>query len=255
MLLAGCRPDTATATTPHRTGSSATTSRTTDSPAALRARLVAGAADEHSAHVSFYLGPADGGAHDDGPVYEMSGEGTETLSNGQTADLDMAVRLLGCVDARLVRSGTRLLVHLPPELDKTAKPWFVVSANSSNELVRNLSTQLQGYARLGSPDRYAAMAGQATGLQKVGAERLDGVSVTHYRMSVPTAALANGARTQATGTAGTAVTLELWTDDRDRLRKASYELGTPVFLLTVLLGDVDTPTTIAAPPASEINAN
>lgn len=251
VVLGGCGGGTVDGTASSGSASSSSAAPTsaaapTDA-AGLAAALQKGARTIRSAHLSLQVTAAG---------KTIQGEGDETLSDGKLQDLDLTETVPGAGQIRIVMAAGKTYVQLPAQVDKSGKPWVLVSTTSSNAVVAQLATTLQQTQQSASLDQYTAFTQAATGLQVVGREQVGGADATHYKLDVDVTKLPEALpEREALLTAGLmSLPVELWVDDQGRPVKVTEDVtvqGQQIDTV-VTLGAFDAPVTITAPPADQV---
>jgi hypothetical protein len=217
----------------------------TDAPG-LAAFLRDGSASISSAHLELEVDAAGN---------KITGSGDETLSKGQAESFDLTETIPGVGDIRVLMVDGQTYVQLPAGLNPSGKPWLLISADSSNPVIQQLATSLQSVTSSSSLDQYTDFT-QAATVTLVGPEEVDGVSATHYRLSVDVTKLPNDTpgRSDLLSAGLLKLPVELWVDAQGRPVKVTEELTVQNQKVTTLvtLGDFDEPVTITAPPADQV---
>ena len=177
----------------------------------------------------------------------------EKLANGKTTALKLSETVAG-QNIGFVIIGPRAWVKLPTA--SPAKPWAVVTATSSNTEIRTIAASLARTTTQTSLTGYISFAKAATAIKKVGSETIDGVSTTHYSMSVDVAKLTSSESTKALTALGiTSVPTNIWLDSHGRAVRVSEALAFrgQRITTTIDLTKYNVPVSISPPPASQIS--
>jgi hypothetical protein len=252
LAVAGCGGGGAVeGTASQAPSSSPSASPTSPAPptdaAGLAAALQASARSVRSAHLSLQVTAAG---------QAIDGQGDETLSDGKLQSLDLTETVPGAGQLRILTTGGQTYAQLPASLNRSGKPWVLVSTSSSNPVVAQLASSLEQTQQSASLDQYTAFTQAATGLQVVGREQVGGADATHYRLTVDVTRLPESlpGREQLLGAGLTSLPVDLWVDDRNRPVKVTENLtvqGQAVDTV-VTLGNFDAPVSITAPPADQV---
>jgi hypothetical protein len=246
VVLAGCGGGAVEGTASSGSASSSSAAPPTDA-AGLAAALQQGARSIRSAHLSLLVSAAG---------QTIDGQGDETLSAGKLQDLDLTETVPGAGQIRILMAGGQTYVQLPASVNRSGKPWTLVSTSSSNPVVAQLASTLEQTQQSASLDQYTAFTRAATGLQVVGPEQVGGADATHYKISVDVTRLpeTQPGREQLLSAGLTTLPVDLWVDAEGRPVKVTEDLtvqGQTVDT-TVTIGNFDAPVTITAPPADQV---
>jgi len=214
--------------------------------AGLAAFLREGTAGIDSAHLELEI---------DAGGTTITGSGDQTLVDGRTEATDLTETIPGAGDLRIVLVDGETYVQLPAALNTSGKPWVLVAEDSSNPLIRQLAASLESATQSSSVDQYTLFA-EASTVQVVGEEEIDGVPATHYSLTVDVTALPNDSpgRRELLGAGVVQLPVELWVDAEGRPVRMTQEVtaGGQEVSTVVSLSDFDEPVTITAPPADQV---
>ena len=185
----------------------------------------------------------------------ITGSGDETLRGGHPETLDLSETIPGAGDVRVVMVAGQTYLQLPPAINPSDKPWLLISSSSSDPRVQQLAASVESVNRSSDLDQYRAFAEVAT-VTVVGEEQVDGVSTTHYALTVDVTRLPNDTpgRQDFLSVGILRLPVELWVDSEGRPVKVSERLAVQGQEITsvVTLGTFDEPVTITAPPADQV---
>src|SRR5690242_19331130 len=214
--------------------------------AGLAAFLRDGTASIRSAHLELSVEAAGN---------SITGSGDETLEDGKAESFDLTENIPGLGDIRVLMVDGRTYVQLPAGINPGAKPWLLISTESSNPVVQQLATSLQSVTSSSSLDQYTAFTEAAT-VKVVGSEPVDGVAATHYALDVDVTKLPNDTpgRSDLLSAGLVKLPVDLWVDTHGRPVKVSEELTVQNQKVTTLvtLSRFDEAVTITAPPADQV---
>jgi len=243
VALAGCAPAAKDAAS--SPASSSTPAPPTDA-AGLSAVLKASASKIHSAHLSMNI--AAGTA-------TLTGSGDETMAAGKLQSLDLTEQIPQAGSLRIVMIDGKTYLQLPPAMNRSGKPWVLVSPASSNPGVRQLATTLDSVKQTASLDQFTTFSSVAT-VTGHKQETLDGAPTTHYTLTVDVQKLPATlpGKQQLVAAGLTSLPMDMWVDAQGRLVKFTEQVtvkGQQV-ATTVTLGRYDAPVTVTAPPADQV---
>jgi hypothetical protein len=231
-------------------GSGPAPGQTPTDPAGLAALMQRGVASVTSAHVSFAVDAAGQG---------VKGTGDETLTAGKVTAIDLSESINQTGTLRLRVVGGKTYVGLPTALNHSGKPWALVTANSSDPVIRSMNASIgdaQNAASLATPSAFVAAA---TSIKLDGPDQVDGAAATHYSIVVDVTKLSGAFPGLQTLIASGVPTLpvELWIDAQGRPVKATEHFtvqGQSVSSL-IGLGKYDAPVHIAAPSPDQVSTS
>ncbi|QIJ61070.1 hypothetical protein [Streptomyces sp. JB150] len=150
----------------------------------------------------------------DGKTITSDGEGVIDLAEGDSV---MTVRAQdGTLEQRVVDQV--LYQKVTGQKAPGGKPWIKI------DLKKAAAQQGLGNQQLGDPAQTAAYAKAITDkdVTKVGTEKIDGTSTTHYKVSVDVAELPGGE--QMSKQLGPTLPMQVWLDDEGRLRRQQIDM-------------------------------
>jgi LppX_LprAFG lipoprotein len=228
---------------------SAAPSAAASDAAKLATRMQNAVRSVSSAHLSLNVSAAG---------QQVRGAGDETLRDGKLTALDLTEQIDEDITLRLRIIGTTLYVQVPPAINRTGKPWLRVSPNSSEPLLKQLSSSVisaQQYAEL---DSFRHFVTAAKSVKLAGHDTMDGRRTDHYSIVVDVRKLASqNPNSEALAQSGVStVPVELWLDQRGRPVRLTEKLAVQGQQISVLitLGNYDAPVTISPPPADQIGS-
>jgi hypothetical protein len=237
----GALPGNTIASTPKSAPTSAT---------GLSAQLQHGLASITSAHIAIDVSAGGLG---------VQGAGDEQVSNGKLTAFDLAetISSMGTLRLRIVDGKT--YAGLPPALNKSGKPWVLVTANSSNPVVKSLSTSINSAQSAASLDAAGQFVAAAKSVKLVGSESLGGTPVNHYAIVVDVSKLSAAyPGREALNSAGlTTVPVDLWIDSAGRPAKVltKFTVQGQTVSSQATLSRFNEPVHITAPPADQVSTS
>jgi hypothetical protein len=186
----------------------------------------------------------------------ITGGGDEQLHAGKVVAMEMTTNVPSFGSIELIVAGGKTYAKLPASLNKSGKPFVLVSPTSSNLTVRTLASSLQTGLSAASLDSYQAFVDAAGSLRSRGSERIAGVTTTHYAMTVKVADLPDSVQGKQTLQAAGVNTLpvDLWVDHRGRPIQVSENLSVQGEQVTskAVITNYDEPVSITAPPPGQV---
>lgn len=138
------------------------------------------------------------------------------------------------------------------------KPWVLVSADSSNAVAKSLATSLSVADVTTSLSVVSGLVASANGLQDKGTASVDGVTTTHYVMTIDPGKGTGSAQLDGLlkSLGGSQIPVDLWLDDQSRPIRftISISLGSTKLPVTVDVSRFDARLKITAPPAAEVSS-
>lgn len=175
----------------------------------------------------------------------------EKLSQGKVTAINLS-ETIGGQNIRLILIGTKAWAKLPTSTGP--KPWLKVTSSSTNPTIRAVAASLSQTSSQTSLDGLVGFARAASNIITVGKETIDGVSSTHYAMTVATAKLpaASGKALAALGVKS--VPTQMWIDGQGRPVRVSEKVTTSAVSTTTTLDltKYNQSVTIVPPPAAQI---
>ncbi len=234
LLVAGCTSSGSGG----GNGAATTSSGGSKLATAVAGRMRSGMARVTSAHLVIDAGGLGG-----------KSSGDVTYSNGQATASRLTVNAGGA--ATIVTVGGTSYAKLPAGRNTTGKPWVVVSADSSNEFVRALSSQVSLTKAATSLPAIADAVGTASSMTDKGttanghayALKLDPGKITDPNL---------GGALRDLGENPIPVALVLDTSSRPTQIRIDVKLGSSSFPIVIDVSRFNAPLTIAAPPQDQV---
>ncbi len=217
-------------------------------PATISARLKAGVASIRSAHVEVVIDAA-------GQKINVSGD--EKLQGGQVQSVQVSSRsIAGSAPVQIIVVGGRTYAKLPKSVNKTGKPFVLVTKQSKNSTIRQLAASIDFSLGSVSLDRSAALVDAAKSASLIGKATISGTPTTRYSVTVTTQKLADDFPGKALLISAGLTTLpvDLYLDSAGRPVQISQavKLGGRAVSVKISASKYNQPITIAAPPASQV---
>ena len=185
------------------------------------------------------------------------GAGDEAVSQGKLTALDLTETVTTAGKLRIIIVGGKTYFKLPPSLNKSGKPYALVSPNSSNPVIRQLASRLSTLLSSSSVNSYGDLAKAATTVRDRGATSVDGVAAHHYFvvvdvMKIPSS-FPNVDQVRASGL--TTLPMDMWVDAKGRLVKVvqNFTVSSQHVTNTITASKYDVPVHITAPPAHQVS--
>ena len=218
--------------------------------AGLQTVLRSGATSLKTAHLDMTV---------DAAGQSLTASGDEKLSGGKLKAMDLSEQIGTAGTIRIVIVDGKTYAQLPQSAGTTAKPWVLVTTDSTNPVVASMASTLQSVQQSASVDQYSAFAQAAVGVVPQGAEKVGEASTTHYSLTVDVSKMPDTVTgRQALISAGiTTLPIELWVDGKGRPVKMTEQLsvqGQSVSTV-VTLSRFDEPVTVTAPPADQVSTD
>jgi hypothetical protein len=217
------------------TGSSTGGAKSTLTAANLAPRLIAAQAKAGSVHV-------DGTIAGGGTAGQVSLAGDVRLAGRHTA-AHFTMSLAGVgegIEAIVLNS----VMYLKLPMLSSSKPWLRMDLNSGPMAVmRSLNTTSMLNGLKG-----------ALALKPVGEETVNGVSTTHYTVTVDAAKALKAQGIPSSSLGGTVpkqLTYDLWVSKDDLVRKITMSLSS--FSVNLNFSNYGKPVTVTAPPANQVS--
>jgi hypothetical protein len=191
---------------------------------------------------------------------KVSGVGDEKLSAGKLVAMDITEQLPGGTGSlRLIIVGGKTYAKLPASLNKSGKPYVLVSGNSSNATVRALAGSLDSALSSASIGSVGAFITAAKTVKLVGTGTVNGVAATHYSVVVDISKLpADLPGKDALASSGLkTLPLDLYIDDQGRPVRVNedFKVQGQEVSSNVTVTDYNKPVTVTAPPASQVSTD
>jgi hypothetical protein len=175
--------------------------------------------------------------------------GNVSYAGGRATASDITLDVGGSTELRTI--GTTTYAKPPPARNTTGKPWVIVSADSKNEFVRALDSQVTISKAAASLPAIADLAATATAVQDKGT---DGTG-HHYALQIEPARSSGTTLGSLLADIGQkSVPVDLWLDGKGRpvLIRIAVKLGTQSFDVTIAVSRFDAPVKITAPPTDQV---
>ena len=229
------------------TSAPATSQSSSASPSlSLAAQLGQGLAQAKTAHLTLDVSAAG---------QTITGSGDEELSSGKLVALDLSETVESNLALRLIIVGGKTYVRLPSTLNKSGKPYQLVSAKSSDPTIRTLASSLASTQSSASLSSVTAFVSAARSVKKIGTSG----SNTTYAIDVNPAKLPGSyAGKQAlisSGLTSIPIRLELDSSGRPVLVTENLTVEGQKVSTKITIGSYDKPVHIAAPPASQVSTH
>lgn len=189
----------------------------------------------------------------------VQGAGDEALAEGKLTALSLSETVggLGTLQVRIV--GEETFVALPSSLNKTGKPWAVVSADSTNPVIKSLDTTIKTARQAVSPNTASTFAKTAKSLRLVGSEQVNGSAASHYSIAVDVSKLpaAYPGRDSLISAGIKTLPAELWIDEHGRPVRLSEKFSAQRQVISTVLNlsNFNATLNITAPPASQVSTS
>ncbi len=238
---------------PHPSGGSTTSGSSGRDPngatrETLALQLHRGASKVQSAHIELAVSAAG---------EALTGAGDERLAGGKLQALRLSESLpSGQGTLSIVLVDGRTYLKLPATLNKSGKPWLLVTDDSTNPVVRQLAQSLGTTLSSASVGSAGAFVDAATSVRTIGRESVGGVPATHVHLDVDPAKLAKSLPgSDVLRQAGiTSLPVDMWLDDQYRPVQITESLTASGQHVTtkVTMSRYNQPVTITAPPAGQV---
>jgi hypothetical protein len=188
---------------------------------------------------------------------ELTGSGDETLANGHLQALDLTENLPNSGGAiRVISVGGKTYARLPPTYNSSDKPYLLVTASSSNQIVRQLAGSLDSALSAASLDSVVIFTRAAKSIEAKGTETVNGVETVHYSVVVDAKKLPDSlaGKSDLTKSGVETLPLELYVDTTGRPVQVTEEFtaqGQKVSTKSIV-SDYNKPVTITAPPPDQV---
>jgi hypothetical protein len=203
-----------------------------------------------SAHIALDITAAGQGVH---------GAGDEEVANGKLTALDLAETLTGMGTLRLRIVDGKTYAGLPGALNKSGKPWALVTPNSSNPVIKSMSTSISSAQTAASLGAAGQFVGAAKSVKLVGSESVGGESVNHYTIVVDVTKLpaTYPGRDAITSAGVTTLPVDLWVDSAGRPVKvlSKFTVQGQSVSSQATLSRFNAAVHITAPPADQVSTS
>lgn len=235
LVLAGCSSSGGGSTTSAPPSSSAAN----PVPAAhLAAKIRSATKSLTSAHITVDAGALGGTA-----------AGNVAYHDGATTASDITLDLAG--RTRIVTVGDTSWAMLPKGRNTSGKPWVLVSADTGNEFVRALVSQVGVIKAAVSVPQIADVVAAASSVKDLGTASQG----HHYLLSLTSAKIKGSTLGAELATLGTdPLPVDLYLDPKGRpvYVKLAASIGRQPLPIAVTAGNFDVPVQISAPPSNEV---
>lgn len=189
----------------------------------------------------------------------ITGEGDEELAGGKLVAFQVSESVPGVGQIQLVIADGKTYAKLPSSLNKSGKPWVLVSANSSDPVIQQLASTVESAQSSASLGSVTAFVGAADAVKLAGHQSIGGLPTTHYSVVVNTDKLPPEFPGKDALTAGGLKTIpvELYVDGQGRPVQVTEHLtvsGQSVST-TIVVSRYNQPVTISAPPADQVSSD
>jgi hypothetical protein len=254
IAVAGCSSTTSGHGGPSgssTTTTSAATPKPTATDAASLATLVQrGVETLTSAHLTLDVGVGE---------QKIRGAGDETLSHTKLVAFDLAETISGAGTLRMRLVGGKTYVNLPPSMSHSGKPWTLITANSSDPVIKSMNSALSTLRDAASVNSPATFVRVAKSVKLLGSEPVNGAPANHYSIKADVTKLPSSfPGRQALISAGlSTLPVELWVDSAGRPVKVVEKLTTQGQTVSseVTLSRFNAPVHITAPPADQVGTS
>lgn len=214
------------------------------------AKLSAGMQNLSSAHMEMDM--------DAGPV-SMTATGDETMTHGELDGMDMQMQIPSTGDMRIRLVGDKIYAQLPASIAPSEKPWTLLDPASSNPQIAQFASSMSSIKSQTSAEQFKVFADAAKQISDQGAETVDGAQVTKYKITVDVSKVPTEESNLAAMESAGIDTLPLYVylDQQNRPVKLTLDLsvqGQKVHM-TMAMSKFNEPTTIAAPPAADVDSD
>jgi hypothetical protein len=204
-----------------------------------------------SAHISLDI---------DAAGQKVSGAGDEKLSAGKLVAMDITEQLPGGAGSlQLIIVDGKTYAKLPPSLNKSGKPYVLVSPDSSNATVRALAGSLDSALSSASIGSVGAFITAAQTVKLIGSATVGSVKATHYSVVVDIAKLpADLPGKDALASSGLkTLPLDLYIDGQGRPVRVNedFKVQGQEVASNVTVTNYNKPVTVTAPPAGEVSTD
>jgi hypothetical protein len=243
LVIAGCGGATGTAAS--SSAATSTAAAPTDA-AGLSSLLRASTSRIHSFHLSLSVAAA---------ATTLTGSGDATVAGGKVRSLNLTEQIPPVGSMRLVIADGKTYLNLPTSLSHAAKPWVLVTPDSTNIVVRQLATALDTVQQSASLDQFTTFSKAAT-VRAHKQEDLDGSPTTHYTLDVDVQKLPDTlpGKHQLITAGLASLPIEMWLDAQGRPVKLTEQVTVKGQQVStdLTIGKYDQPVTVTPPPADQV---
>jgi hypothetical protein len=188
---------------------------------------------------------------------QIAGSGDESLNEGVLTGLNITESLPGDAGSlQLIIADGKTYAKLPSSINPSDKPWVLITSDSTNPTIQQLSTSISQTQESASIGSTTAFVTAAKSVENKGTEDVNGEPATHYSVVVDTTKLpADNTGKEALIQAGvTSLPVELYIDSQGRPVKLTENFSAQGQAISteVDLSKYDQPVTIEAPPADQV---
>jgi hypothetical protein len=191
---------------------------------------------------------------------QLSGAGDEKLSNGRLVGMDLTESLPGGAGSiEIIIINNRKYAKLPSSMNTSGKPYVLITAQSSNPVVKELAGSLDSALSSASVGSVSAFVTAADSVTVKGSESVEGVATTHYSVVVDVAKLpASLPGKDALVSSGLkTLPIELYIDSAGRPVQVTehFAVSGQTVSTDVKVTRYNEPVTITEPPADQVSTD
>lgn len=231
-----------------KTAGPAAASGTPTDAAGLGALLTSGVKSIRTAHIQLDIGLSG---------QSITGQGDEKLDAGKLVAFQVSEDIPGAGQIQIVIAGGKTYAKLPSSLNKSGKPWVLVSAGSSDPVIQQLATTIDSARSSASLGTVSEFVGAADSVKLKGPQTINGVPTTHYSVVVNSAKLpANFPGKDALTAAGLkTIPVELNVDSQGRPIQVTenIKVSGQAVSTKIVVSKFNQPVSISAPPADQVS--
>jgi hypothetical protein len=214
----------------------------------LGALLSSGVAHIQSAHIALavnFSGQA------------ITGSGDEKLANGKVQAMQITESLPGGAgDIQLIVVNGKTYAKLPASLNKTGKPYVLVTENSTDPTIKQLASSIDSSLSSASLGSVGAFVTAASSVKLDGKQSVAGTPATHYSVVVDPSKLPSDypGKSSLAQAGITSIPVELYVDDQGRPVQVTENLKVQGQSAStkITVSKYNQPVSISAPPASQV---
>ena len=189
----------------------------------------------------------------------LTGNGDETLQNGQLTALDISEKLPGGAGTiRVIMVDGKTYAKLPASMNSSDTPYLLVTESSSNQIIRQLASSLDSALSAASLASVGLFTRAAKSLEVKGTEQVNGVQTVHYSIVVDVAKLPASmpGKSQLTKGGIDTLPLELYVDTSGRPVELTETLNVQGQKVSTKasISAYNKPVTITAPPSGQVGS-
>lgn len=213
----------------------------------LAATLKQSLAEVKSLHLSLHV--TAGGI-------KVTGSGDERLAAGKLQAFQLTERIPGGQTIRLVYVDGKFYAKVPREMNKSGKPYVLVSPNSSDPMLRGIARSLDSALQSASVQSANVYARVASSVRDLGKTTVNGQQATHYAVVIDPAKLPAGlpGMSKLAGAGIKSIPVDMYLDSQNRPVQISLHLGirNESSDSVVTISRYNQPVSISAPPAGQV---